>query len=77
MTSGSEPYWTAPCVSLMTLGIWFTRRSRSVPCVRTTPNRSESRPVTRPSRMPRGEAETGGIAITILLALSEKFQEGD
>ncbi len=28
-------------------------------------------------RLPRGEAETGGIAITILLALSEKFQEGD
>jgi hypothetical protein len=27
MTSGSEPYCTAPCVSLMDLGIWFTCRS--------------------------------------------------
>ena len=48
-----------------------------VPCVRTTPNLSDSRPGTRPSRMPQSEAEAGRIAITILLALSEKFQEGD
>ncbi|CAA9425206.1 MAG: hypothetical protein AVDCRST_MAG78-1306 [uncultured Rubrobacteraceae bacterium] len=34
-------------------------------------------PKARPSRIPRGEAETGVIAITILLVLSEKFQEGD
>lgn len=47
-----------------------------VPYERTPPNRSDLRPEARPSRMPRGEAQTVRIAIIILLALSEKFQEG-